>query len=158
MLMNERLQALKARIEKLKQNCRLSTKLQVFKFQPFPLKQKKVLTWWCDTSPVKDKDGIIADGAIRSGKTVCMSLSFIMWAMQRFKWYWFNAAGIMVTNTWYQYNSVWYYLGPDGAMCQSQLVESSGKIYAVDSEGKMITEPVTLKPDKAGALQYPGLA
>lgn len=85
MLMIERLQALKARIEKLKQKCSLSTKLQVFKFQPFSLKQKKVLTWWCDTSPVKDKDGIIADGAIRSGKTVCMSLSFIMWAMQRFK-------------------------------------------------------------------------
>ncbi|WP_277409897.1 PBSX family phage terminase large subunit [Lacrimispora xylanisolvens] len=85
MLMNERLQALKARIEKLKQKCSLSTKLQVFKFQPFSLKQKKVLTWWCDTSPVKDKDGIIADGAIRSGKTVCMSLSFIMWAMHRFK-------------------------------------------------------------------------
>ncbi len=85
MLMNERLQALKAKIKKLKQKCSLSTKLQVFKFQPFSLKQKKVLTWWCDTSPVKDKDGIIADGAIRSGKTVCMSLSFIMWAMQRFK-------------------------------------------------------------------------
>jgi PBSX family phage terminase large subunit len=85
MLMIERLQALKEKINKLKQNHRISTKLQVFKFQPFSLKQKKVLTWWCDTSPVKDKDGIIADGAIRSGKTVCMSLSFIMWAMQRFK-------------------------------------------------------------------------
>lgn len=83
--MNERLQALQAMIEKLKQNRNISTKLQVFKFQPFSLKQKKVLTWWCETSPVKDKDGIIADGAIRSGKTVCMSLSFIMWAMQRFK-------------------------------------------------------------------------
>lgn len=85
MRMIERLRALKAKIEKLKQNHDISIKLQVFKFQPFSLKQKKVLTWWCDTSPVKDKDGIIADGAIRSGKTVCMSLSFIMWAMQRFK-------------------------------------------------------------------------
>lgn len=84
-LMIARLKSLKARIEKLKQKCSIDTKLQVFKFQPFSLKQKKVLTWWCDTSPVKDKDGIIADGAIRSGKTVCMSLSFIMWAMQRFK-------------------------------------------------------------------------
>lgn len=84
MLMIERLQALKARIEKLKQKCSITTKLQIFKFQPFSLKQKKVLTWWCDSSPVKDKDGIIADGAIRSGKTVCMSLSFIMWAMHRF--------------------------------------------------------------------------
>jgi PBSX family phage terminase large subunit len=32
---------------------------------------------------VKDKDGIIADGAIRSGKTVSMSLSYVMWAMER---------------------------------------------------------------------------
>lgn len=74
------------------------------------------------------------------------------------KWYWFNAAGIMVTNTWYKYNSVWYYLGSDGAMCQSQLVENSGKIYAVDAEGKMITEPITLTPDQDGALQYPGIS
>ncbi len=59
-------------------------KKAVFKFLPFSVKQKKILTWWCDNSPVKDKDGIIADGAIRSGKTLSMSLSFVMWAMYRF--------------------------------------------------------------------------
>ena len=53
----------------------------IFKFQKFSIKQKKVLTWWNDKSPVKDKDGIITDGSIRSGKTLCMSLSFVMWAM-----------------------------------------------------------------------------
>ena len=57
---------------------------QIFKFQPFSEKQRKVLNWWCDASPVKDYDGIIADGAIRSGKTISMSLSFVMWAMTRF--------------------------------------------------------------------------
>ncbi len=55
-----------------------------FKFEPFSRKQKKVLTWWCDKSPVKDKKGIIADGAIRSGKTLSMSLSFVIWAMDKF--------------------------------------------------------------------------
>ncbi|MGC6175362.1 N-acetylmuramoyl-L-alanine amidase [Lacrimispora sp. 38-1] len=80
------------------------------------------------------------------------------WVQVDGKWYWFNAAGIMVTNTWYQYKEVWYYLGPDGAMCKSQLVANSGKIYAVDRDGKMITEPVKLMPDQDGALQYPGLA
>ena len=54
---------------------------QYFHFQPFSKKQRMVLNWWCDTSPVKDMDGIIADGAIRSGKTVSMSLSFVFWAM-----------------------------------------------------------------------------
>lgn len=57
---------------------------QIFKFQPFSSKQRKVLNWWCDTSPVKEYDGIIADGAIRSGKTLSMSLSFVLWAMTSF--------------------------------------------------------------------------
>lgn len=57
---------------------------QTFRFKPFSKKQRKVLNWWCDDSPVKDKDGIIADGAIRSGKTVSMSLGFVFWAMTRF--------------------------------------------------------------------------
>lgn len=57
---------------------------QLFKFQPFSRKQRKVLNWWTEESSVKDYDGIIADGAIRSGKTVSMSLSFVLWAMSCF--------------------------------------------------------------------------
>lgn len=59
-------------------------KKAAFKFRPFSRKQKKILTWWMPESPVCDQDGIIADGAIRSGKTVSMSLSFVMWAMESF--------------------------------------------------------------------------
>lgn len=59
-------------------------KKAVFKFKPFSNKQLKVLTWWCKNSPVSEKEGIIADGAIRSGKTLSMSLSFVMWAMESF--------------------------------------------------------------------------
>jgi PBSX family phage terminase large subunit len=59
-------------------------KQAVFKFQPFSNKQLKLLTWWLPDSPVHDKDGIIADGAIRSGKTLSMSLSFAIWAMTMF--------------------------------------------------------------------------
>uniref|UniRef100_UPI0032611E0D hypothetical protein n=1 Tax=Clostridium sp. NkU-1 TaxID=1095009 RepID=UPI0032611E0D len=35
------------------------------------------------------------------------------------KWYWFNAAGIMVTSTWYKYKGEWYYLGADRAMAKA---------------------------------------
>ncbi|GIN37809.1 PBSX family phage terminase large subunit [Heyndrickxia oleronia] len=55
-----------------------------FKFKPFSLKQKQVLTWWRKGSPVKDKDGIICDGSVRAGKTVVMSLSYVMWGMDTF--------------------------------------------------------------------------
>ena len=50
----------------------------------FSEKQKKVLSWWCPSSPARRRDAIICDGAVRSGKTVCMSLSFVCWAMAGF--------------------------------------------------------------------------
>lgn len=42
--------------------------LQGFRFKPFSAKQLKLLTWWQDNSPVKDKFMVIADGSIRAGK------------------------------------------------------------------------------------------
>ncbi len=64
-----------------------------FHFEPFSKKQRMILNWWTEDSPVKDKNGIIADGAIRSGKTVCMSLSFVLWAMETFDGHNFGMAG-----------------------------------------------------------------
>lgn len=55
-----------------------------FNFKAFSNKQEKVLRWWMDDSPYSECDGIVADGAIRSGKTVSMSLSFVVWAMNNF--------------------------------------------------------------------------
>lgn len=80
----EKISSLKEKLQKLKQNIKSRQKGQTFHFSPFSRKQKQVLTWWCKDSPIHDKDGIIADGAIRSGKTVSMSLSFAMWAMSTF--------------------------------------------------------------------------
>lgn len=50
----------------------------------FSPKQLTVLTWWSAASPYRDLDAIICDGAVRSGKTLCMGLSFICWAMRCF--------------------------------------------------------------------------
>lgn len=75
---------LKTRWSHVKNKKTHTVKKATIKFKPFSKKQKKVLNWWMPESPVHDKDGIIADGAIRSGKTVCMSLSFALWAMENF--------------------------------------------------------------------------
>ena len=80
----EKFSSLKTKLQNLTRNIKNCQKDQTFHFSPFSRKQKQVLTWWCKDSPVHDKDGIIADGAIRSGKTVSMSLSFVMWAMSTF--------------------------------------------------------------------------
>lgn len=63
------------------------------KFSPFSPKQKKILTWWLPNSPAYDYDTIIADGAVRSGKTLIMSLSYIMWSMSNFDGENFGMAG-----------------------------------------------------------------
>ncbi|MBQ9993728.1 MAG: PBSX family phage terminase large subunit, partial [Clostridia bacterium] len=55
-----------------------------FKFRPFSHNQRTVLTWWSEKSPLSAYDGIIADGAVRSGKTMAMSLGFVLWAMNCF--------------------------------------------------------------------------
>lgn len=49
----------------------------------FSEKQKTVLRWWC--TPEWQYEAIICDGAVRSGKTFCMGLSFVCWAMARFQ-------------------------------------------------------------------------
>ncbi len=54
------------------------------KLESFSEKQTIALTWWVNNSPYEKFDAIICDGSIRSGKTVCMSISFILWAFYRF--------------------------------------------------------------------------
>ena len=75
MAMSDKIAALRRRVDQLKSKRGINTRIQIFRFKPFSKKQKKVLTLWMPDSPVRDYDGIIADGAIRSGKTVSMSLA-----------------------------------------------------------------------------------
>lgn len=41
------------------------------------------MTWW-NRPGLKEYDGIICDGAVRSGKTVCMTDGFFLWSMANF--------------------------------------------------------------------------
>lgn len=52
--------------------------------ESFSEKQLRVMTWWNKESPDFDKASIICDGAVRSGKTLSMSLSFVLWSFYRF--------------------------------------------------------------------------
>lgn len=55
-----------------------------FKFRAFSRKQKQVVTWWREESPVADYDGIICDGAVRSGKTIAFIVGFVLWSTETF--------------------------------------------------------------------------
>ena len=68
-------------------------KQALFEFSPFSAQQLKVLTWWTESSPFRNHDAIICDGSIRAGKTIVMSLSFVMWAMTEYDGENFGVAG-----------------------------------------------------------------
>ena len=52
-------------------------------YRSFSKRQILAMTWWNRPS-LCQLDGIICDGAIRSGKTVCMVDGFFLWSMSRF--------------------------------------------------------------------------
>ncbi len=54
------------------------------KLAPFSPKQMKALCWWGRKSPYHSRDALICDGAVRSGKTLCMGISFVLWAFSEF--------------------------------------------------------------------------
>lgn len=53
-------------------------------YKPFSEKQLMSLFWWAEGSGYESHDAVICDGAVRSGKTFTLSLSFVMWAMMHF--------------------------------------------------------------------------
>lgn len=47
----------------------------------FSEKQLRAMSWWCPGSGTEGLDAIVCDGAVRSGKTLCLGLGFVCWAM-----------------------------------------------------------------------------
>ena len=62
-------------------------------YQRFSPKQKVVMTWWMPGSPHHGKEAIVCDGAVRSGKTMAMGLSFFLWAQSCFDGKKFSVCG-----------------------------------------------------------------
>lgn len=56
------------------------------------------MCWWGPNSPDHGYDAIICDGAVRSGKTLCMGLSFVCWATAFFQGQQFALCGKSVVS------------------------------------------------------------
>lgn len=64
-----------------------------FKFLPFSDQQKRLMHWWRPGLRSADDDFIIADGAIRSGKTIACIIGFLTWSQEMFSGQSFILAG-----------------------------------------------------------------
>lgn len=63
----------------------------------FSEKQLLTLKWWCSPT-YRNYDAVICDGAVRSGKTLSMSLGFVFWASASFSGEAFALCGKTVTS------------------------------------------------------------
>ena len=52
-------------------------------YRNFSKRQLSAMTWW-NRPGLKAYDGILCDGAVRSGKTVCLVVGFFLWSMTAF--------------------------------------------------------------------------
>ena len=50
-------------------------------YERFSPKQRRVLSWWMPGGSDASYEAIVCDGAVRSGKTLAMGLSFFLWGM-----------------------------------------------------------------------------
>ena len=51
-------------------------------YRKFSKRQLLAMTWW-NRPGLKDLDGVLCDGAVRSGKTVSLTVGFFLWSMAR---------------------------------------------------------------------------
>lgn len=65
-------------------------------YQTFSRKQLLAMTWW-NRPGLGDLDGILCDGAVRSGKTLCLTVGFFLWSMSRFDGKTFGLCGKTVS-------------------------------------------------------------
>ncbi len=76
------------------------------------------------------------------------------WYRDGWDWYWFNGAGLMVSDTWKTgADGKWYYLTQEGAMARNQWVIWKGQLYRVTEDGSLFEGEICMATDEEGALQ-----
>lgn len=64
-----------------------------FNFKPFSEQQRRLIHWWRPQVRVSENNYVIADGSIRSGKTIACIIGFLLWSQEMFSGESFILAG-----------------------------------------------------------------
>ena len=67
-------------------------------YNSFSPKQKRVLSWWVPGNADCGREAIVCDGAVRSGKTMAMGLSFFLWAFSCYSGQRFGVCGKTISS------------------------------------------------------------
>lgn len=103
------------------------------RFKRFSSKQRLAIGWW--TNPLyRRRDAVICDGSVRSGKTLCMSMGFVSWAMTTYTGCYFALCGKTVTSL--KRNVVEPLLGTLGAMGLTYIEKLSKNYIDIEMSGR----------------------
>lgn len=72
---------------------RVQKKPTTFKFKPFSNQQLRLIHWWRPGLTASENNYVIADGSIRSGKTIACVVGFLTWSQEMFSGESFILAG-----------------------------------------------------------------
>ena len=106
------------------------------KYKAFSEKQLLAMSGW-NRPEYKDLDGIICDGAVRSGKTVCLTDGFFIWSMANFQNQVFGLCGKTIGSlrrNITEHLSDWL-----GGLFRFHLHSSQNKLIVTDSAGRKNT-------------------
>lgn len=67
--------------------------IPAFRFSTFSAQQKRLINWWRANAKTSRNDYVIADGSIRSGKTIACICGFLQWSQEMFEGESFILAG-----------------------------------------------------------------
>ena len=108
------------------------------------------MSWW-NRPGLKEFDGILCDGAVRSGKTVCLSVGFFLWSMTEFQNQTFGLCGKTIGSL--RRNIVDHLPAWMGGVFTFHQVRSENKLVVTDKTGRRNTYYLFGGQDaQAGAL------
>ena len=91
------------------------------------------MSWW-NRPKLQAFDGILCDGAVRSGKTVCLTVGFFLWSMSRFQNQTFGLCGKTIGSL--KRNIVDHLPAWLGELFTFQHVKSENKLVVCDKAGR----------------------
>ena len=112
------------------------------------------MTWW-NRPNLRNYDGILCDGAVRSGKTVCLTVGFFLWSMSRFENETFALCGKTIASV--RRNIVEPLPGWLGGLYTLRQNRSENKLVVIDPQGRKNTYYLFGGQDESAAALIQGI-
>lgn len=112
------------------------------------------MTWW-NRPGLQNHEGLLCDGAVRSGKTVCMAVGFFLWSMTAFDGQVFAICGKTVASV--RRNIVAHLRAWLGGVLEVRENRSENKLTVTDCSGRKNTYYLFGGQDESSAALIQGI-